>query len=178
MNRHKFERVGKGVSKNGQTPAASAVGTEVAPYQMIHPQRKPLRPMVIGRTFLCNQYWMLIFKQATSLSRSGRQTADNLVHRATRSKMTVFKTTPCFGVMVRTKPIFRSSGGLRKNEQTPAENTVTVCDTISRMPKMSPVRINRDTIRLRSLLLKNERKYYLPKTKDRFRFSLWGSEKT
>nr|DAF75489.1 MAG TPA: hypothetical protein [Caudoviricetes sp.] len=60
----------------------------------------------------------------------------------------------------------------------PAENTVAVCDTISRMPKMSPVRINRDTIRRRSLLLKNERKYYLPKMKDRFRFSFWGSEKT
>ena len=138
----------------------------------------PRRPAVIGSRFLRNQCCVFIFERAISLFRSGRQTADNLVHRATRSKMTVFKTTPCFGVMVRTKPIFRSSGGLRKNEQTPAENTVTVCDTISRMPKMSPVRINRDTIRLRSLLLKNERKYYLPKTKDRFRFSFWGSEKT
>mgnify|MGYP001658409323 CR=1 FL=1 len=119
MNRRKFERGGKGVSKNGQTPAASAVGKEAAPYQMIHPQKKPLRPMVIGRTVLYSHCWALIFEQATSLSRSERQTADNLVHRATQSKMTVFKTTPCFGVMVRTKPIFRSSGGLRKNEQTP-----------------------------------------------------------
>lgn len=93
MNRRKFERVGKGVSQNGQTPAASAVGTEAAPYQMIHPQRKPLRPIVIGRTFLRNQYWMLDFERTFSLSRFGKQTADNFVHRATRSKMTVFKTT-------------------------------------------------------------------------------------
>lgn len=61
---------------------------------------------------------------------------------------------------------------------TPAENAVAVYDTISRMPKMSPVRINRDTIRLRSLLLKNERKYYPPKTEDRFCFSDLGSERT
>lgn len=61
---------------------------------------------------------------------------------------------------------------------TPAENTVAVCDTISRMPKMSPVRINRDTIRLRPLLLKNERKCYPPKTEDRFCFSDLGSERT
>ena len=61
---------------------------------------------------------------------------------------------------------------------TPAENTVVVCDTISRMPKMSPVLINRDTIRLRPLLLKNERKCYPPKTEDRFCFSDLGSERT
>lgn len=85
MNRRKFERIGKGVSKNGQT--------EAAPYKMIHPQRKPLQPMVIGRTFLRNQYWMLDFERTFSLSRFGKQTADNFVHRATRSKMTVFKTT-------------------------------------------------------------------------------------
>lgn len=93
MNRRKFERVGKGVSQNGQTPVTSAVGTEAAPYQMIHPQRKPLRPMVIGRTFLCNQYWMLDFERTFSLSRFGKQMADNFVHCATQSKMTVFKTT-------------------------------------------------------------------------------------
>nr|DAF75487.1 MAG TPA: hypothetical protein [Caudoviricetes sp.] len=72
MNRRKFERVGKGVSQNGQTPVASAVGTEAAPYQMIHPQRKPLRPMVIDRTFLSNQYWMLDFERTFSLSRFGK----------------------------------------------------------------------------------------------------------
>lgn len=81
------------MSKSGQTPAASAVGTEAAPYQMIHPQRKLLQPMVIGRTFLRNQYWMLDFERTFSLSRLGKQMADNFVHRATRSKMTVFKTT-------------------------------------------------------------------------------------
>ena len=93
MNWRKFERVGKGVSQNGQTPVTSAVGTEAAPYQMIHPQRKPLRPMIIGRTFLCNQYWMLDFERTFSLSRFGKQMADNFVHCATQSKMTVFKTT-------------------------------------------------------------------------------------
>ena len=36
---------------------------------------------------------MLDFEWTFSLSRFGKQTADNFVHRATRSKMTVFKTT-------------------------------------------------------------------------------------
>ena len=49
--------------------------------------------MVIDRTFLSNQYWMLDFERTFSLSRFGKQMADNFVHRATRPKMTVFKTT-------------------------------------------------------------------------------------
>ena len=36
---------------------------------------------------------MPIFERIISLSRFGRQTADSFVLRATRSKMTVFKTT-------------------------------------------------------------------------------------
>lgn len=157
---------------------ASAVGTEAASYQMIHPQRKPLRPMVIDRTFLCNQYWMLDFERTFSLSRFGKQMADNFVHRATRSKMAGFKAAPLFwgygqgrffgcagsakfcaysGVsLILTRP---GEGGPVRMD-TPAENPVAVCYTISRMPKMAPVRTNRGRNLVTTLLLKNERKYY------------------
>ena len=37
---------------------------------------------------------MLDFERTFSLSRFGKQMADNFVHCATQSKMTVFKTTP------------------------------------------------------------------------------------
>lgn len=43
---------------------------------------------------------------------------------------------------------------------TPAENTVAVCDTISRMPKMAPVKTNRGRNLVMTLSLKNERYPY------------------
>ena len=112
---------------------------------------------------------MLIFEQAISLSRSGKQTADNFVHRATRSKMSVFKTTSLhwgyglgrffgsewglltfehtpgvvnFNAVRRCTPSFghcfgdRADKGCPVKVDAPAENTVAVCDTISRITKM------------------------------------------
>lgn len=43
---------------------------------------------------------------------------------------------------------------------TPAENTVAVCYTVSRMPKMAPVKTNRGLNLVTTLLLKNERYPY------------------
>ena len=77
---------------------------------------------------------MLDFERTFSLSRFGKQTADNFVHRATRSKMTGFKTTPLF---------WGYGQGL-----------------------------------IPALLLKSERKHYLPFWEDRFCFSNSGSERT
>lgn len=156
----------------------------------------PLRPAVIGSRFLRNQCCVLIFERAISLFRSGRQTVDSFIHRATRSKMAGFKTAPLFwgygqgrffgcagsakfcaysGVsLILTRP---GEGGHCSGD-TPAENTVAVCYTISRMPKMAPVRTNRGRNLVTTLLLKNERKYYLPKMENRFRFSFSGSERT
>ena len=56
----------------------------------------PRRPAVIGSRFLRNQCCVLIFERAISLFRSGRQTVDSFIHRATRSKMAGFKTAPLF----------------------------------------------------------------------------------
>lgn len=81
MNPLKFERV-EGVCPKMDTPGGLRL--LVSDFSETN----------IGQTLLCNQCWVLIFEQAISLSRSGRQTADNFVHRATRSKMAVFKTTP------------------------------------------------------------------------------------
>ena len=156
----------------------------------------PLRPAVIGSRFLRNQCCVLIFERAISLFRSGRQTVDSFIHRATRSKMAGFKTAPLFwgygqgrffgcagsakfcaysGVsLILTRP---GEGGPVRMD-TPAENPVAVCYTISRMPKMAPVRTNRGRNLVTTLLLKNERKYYLPKMENRFCFSFSGSERT
>ena len=109
---------------------------------------------------MVSQCWVLIFERAILLSRFGRQTANNFAHRATRSKMAGFRTTPLFwgygqgrffgcvrsakfcaysGVsLILTRP---GEGGPVRMD-TPAENTVVVCDTISRITKMLPVLLN------------------------------------
>ena len=79
--------------KNEQPPVVCAVGAGSSPVPNGTPHNKPLRPAVIGFRFLRSQYWSNIFVKPISLSRSGRQTADYFVHRATRSKMAGFKTT-------------------------------------------------------------------------------------
>lgn len=156
----------------------------------------PRRPAVIGSRFLRNQCCVLIFERAISLFRSGRQTADSFIHRATRSKMASFKTAPLFwgygqgrffgcagsakfcaysGVsLILTRPVKGVLSGW-----TPRRRILSRFATLfHECPKWHPSEQTGAAIWLRPYCSKMSESTTLPKMENRFRFSFSGSERT